>query len=209
MTKSLLGKKVGMTQVFDEDGRTVPVTAILAGPCFILQVKTREQDGYDAIQMGFEDTKPSRATKPEAGHATRWASKPKRFVRETPLPEGIHVAPGAEISVDIFDDVESVDVQGVSKGRGFAGVMKRWNFSGLGASHGVKRRHRAPGSIGMCQDPGRVLKGKKMAGRYGAKRSTVRNLKVVEIDKERNLLLVRGSVPGANGGYVIIRSSRY
>jgi len=209
MTRALLGRKVGMTQVFDENGNVVPVTAILAGPCSVLQVKTRDQDGYDAVQLGFEEVKASRVKKPQAGHAKRWQSSPKRFVREVPVPDGVESKPGDTLLVDVFEGVESVDIQGISKGRGFAGVIKRWGFHGLGQTHGVKRRHRHGGSIGMCQDPGRVLKGKKMPGHYGAKRRTVRNLIVVKISKEKNLLLVKGSVPGANGGYLFIRSSKY
>ena len=209
MTKALLGRKIGMTQVFDEDGTVIPVTAVQAGPCTVLQVKTTENDGYDAIQLGFMDAKPSRVTKPEQGHAKKWNAKPKRLVRETPVPDGIDVSPGDSLSVEIFEGIDSVDIQGVSKGRGFSGVIKRWGFSGQRATHGVKRVHRHGGSIGMTQDPGRVLKGKKMPGQYGNKKITVRNLKVIQIDSEKNLLLVKGSVPGANGGFLYIRSSRY
>jgi len=209
MTKALLGKKIGMTQVFEGDGTAIPVTAVQAGPCTVLQVKTAENDGYDAIQIGFEEAKPSRVTKPQAGHAKKWNARPMRIVRETPPPDGIDVSPGDSLSVKIFEGIESVDIQGVSKGRGFTGVMKRWGFSGQRASHGVKRVHRAPGSIGMTQDPGRVLKGKKMPGQHGNKKVTVRNLKIVKIDSEKNLLLVKGSVPGANGGFLYIRSSKY
>jgi len=209
MSKALLGKKIGMTQVFDEKGNVVPVTAILAGPCSVLQVKTKEHDGYDALQLGFGEAKAARAGKAKVGHAKKSNSTPKRFVREVPPFDGVASQPGDTVSVDIFEGVKWVDVSGVTKGRGFAGVMKRWHFHGLPDSHGVKRHHRAPGSIGMHQNPGRVLKGKKMAGHFGNKRRTVRHLTVVQINKEKNLLLVRGSVPGANGGYLFIRSSKY
>jgi len=207
MRIGLLGRKIGMTQIFKPDGTAVPVTVIEAGPCTVLQVRTKERDGYQAVQLGFLD-KPRRvATRPERGHVAKVGAEPKRFIREIRQDEPVPYKEGEQLTVELFRNVEAVDVTGTSKGRGTAGVMKRHGFHGLPASHGVKRKHRSPGSIGMCTDPGRVLKGTRMAGHMGAARCTVRNLKVVDIDPKKNLLLVRGAVPGPNGGFLIIRET--
>jgi large subunit ribosomal protein L3 len=208
MIVGLLGQKVGMTQIFREDGTAVPVTVLRVGPCTVLQVRTPERDGYAALQLGF-DPKPRRlATQPERGHVRKVNAEPMRWVREIRQDELPPFKGGEVLTVEMFRGISAVDVTGISKGRGTAGVMKRWGFSGLPASHGVKRKHRSPGSNGPATDPGRVLKNKKMAGHMGAARVTVKNLKVVEIIPEHNILLVKGAVPGPAGGYVIVRQSK-
>jgi len=204
----LLGKKIGMTQVFADDGTLVPVTVIQAGPCQVMQVKTRDRDGYDAVQFGFEDRKRKRATKPESGHARAANTEPKRFIREVPILGEDRPKLGQTVTVEIFKDVETVDVIGTSKGKGFQGAMKRHGFHGQPASHGASKIHRAPGSIGGATDPARVFKGTRMAGHMGNRRCTVKNLKVVSVDPERHVLLVRGAVPGPNGGYLIVRPAK-
>ncbi len=207
MIVGLLGKKIGMTQIFEEDGTAVPVTVLRVGPCVVLNVRTQERDGYWAIQLGFEDKPRTKATRPERGVASKANTEPKRFIREIRQRGPVDVQQGDVLTVELFKDIPAVDVIGTSKGRGTAGVMRRWGFGGLPASHGVKRKHRSPGSIGATTDPGRVLKGKKMAGRMGNQRVTIRNLKVVRVMPEQDLLLVKGGVPGPNGGYVIVRQS--
>ncbi|MGE0536390.1 MAG: 50S ribosomal protein L3 [Pirellulales bacterium] len=225
MAISLLGRKVGMTQLFDESGQVVPVTVLAAGPCHVLQVRTQDRDGYEAMQLGFADKPRRLASRSQRGQVAKLDSKrskrraaagvellakadcePQRFVREVPLASD-DVQVGQQLKVDVFAEVPAVDVIGTSKGRGTAGVMKRHNYSGQRASHGVKKVHRHPGSIGQSQFPGHVPKGRRMAGRLGNARSTMRNIRVVKVDAENNLLLVRGAVPGPNGGYVIIRAS--
>jgi len=221
----LLGRKVGMTQIYNSAGDAIPVTVIQAGPCHVLQLKTKERDGYEAVQVGFLDKPRRLASRAERGHVAKLDSKrqrnrgtagiaalskadcePKRYIREFRIPvEGYQV--GQEVKVDVFDSVASVDVTAISKGRGTAGVMKRHNFAGQRATHGVKKVHRHPGSIGMNTDPHHVFKGRRMAGQMGAERVTTRNIKVVRLDKENNLILVNGAVPGPNGGYVIIRET--
>lgn len=208
MIRGMLGKKLGMTQVYDQKGVARGVTVLAVGPCTVLQVKKVEGDGYEAVQLGFEDKRRSLAKKPESGHVKKAGAEPKRFIREVPVDAGEAVDMGSEVGLDVLEGVARVDVTGVMKGRGFTGGMKRWGFHGLSASHGTKRRHRAPGSIGASASPSRVIKGMRMAGHMGACRRTVLNLMVVEVDKEKNLLVVNGAVPGANGGYVIIRPSR-
>jgi len=205
MIAGLLGKKLGMTQVFRDDGRVVPVTVIQAGPCHVMQVRTRDRDGYEAVQLGFEDKKRKSATKPEQGHARRARTEPKRFVREVPVSDPASVQPGHTVTVDILAGVRRVSVTGITKGKGFQGGMKRHGFHGHPDSHGASKDHRAPGSIGSNTDPGRTLKGKRMAGHMGQVRKTIHNLEVVNVDASRNLLMVRGAVPGSNGGYLIIR----
>jgi large subunit ribosomal protein L3 len=210
----LLGKKVGMTRVYDESGRLIPVTVIQAGPCVITQVKSGEADGYDAIQMGFEDKKPSRRTQAETGHAHKADTTPKKFVREWRLP----AAPkqeyklGDALTVSIFAGAKLVDVVGTSKGKGFAGPMKRYGFKGFPASHGTERKHRAPGSIcahatnsGMG---GGLKRGKRMGGHMGDDRVTTKNHVLVAIDQEKNLLVVKGTVPGPSGGYCIVKTAK-
>jgi large subunit ribosomal protein L3 len=234
MPVGLLGRKVGMTQVYDEAGDLVPVTVIEAGPCVVLQLRTVERDGYEAVQLGYDDKKrpvggqrsrSSQARRSERGHVAALSSKrskaraeagveaiekagsePKRFVREFRVDgEGVDLEVGQTLTVDLFGEISHVDVVGTSKGRGFAGVMKRHNFSGQRATHGVKRVHRHGGSIGMSADPARVLKGTRMPGQFGNARSTVRHLQVVRVDAETNTLLVKGAVPGHQGGYLMIR----
>ena len=208
MAPAILGKKLGMTQVFDSDGRNIPVTIIEAGPCQVLQVKSQESDGYCSVQLGFDPAKKSRITRPQAGHVKKANAKAMRFVREFRVEDGETPEAGATVSVNVLDGVELVDVTGTTKGKGFQGVMKRWHFGGQPASHGTERKHRSPGSIGSGALPDKaVLPGKKMAGHMGHVRRTVQRMAVVRIDAERNLLLVKGSVPGPNGGYLMIRRS--
>ena len=221
MTPSILGRKVGMTQIYLEDGRAVPVTVIQAGPCHVLQVRSQERDGYEAVQLGFEDKPRRLASRAERGHVAALESKrskersasgvelvekagcePQRFIREFRGSSDLQV--GATVTVDQFSEVGRVDVAGTSKGRGFSGVMKRHNFSGQRATHGVKKVHRHAGGTGCSASPSRVFKGRKMAGQYGNNRSTSRNLELVRVDSENNLLLVRGAVPGPNGGFVSV-----
>lgn len=208
--KGILGKKVGMTQVFDDRGEVIPVTVIEAGPCFVAQIKTVERDGYTAIQMGFEDIKPKRLTQPQLKHLQKSNLPALRHLREFRMaPEELAgLAEGQKITVDIFEAGEYVDITGMSKGRGFAGVVKRHGFSGGPKTHGQSDRHRTPGSIGACYTPGRVFKGKRMPGHLGNERVTVQNLQVVMVDPERNLLAVRGAIPGANNGLVVVRQAR-
>jgi len=213
MIPALLGKKIGMTQVYDEKGNLLPVTVVQAGPCDVLQVKTVEADGYNAVQIGFDDCKPHRAAKPQIGQAAKAGVKPKKVVREVrlpQLPEGIK--PGQKVTVEEFEQVKFVDVIGTSKGKGFAGVMKRHNFAGQSASHGTERKHRSAGSLSAHATnrgfSGKLKKGKRMSGHMGAARSTTRNHRLVRVDKENNLLLIKGAVPGSNDGYVVVRVSK-
>ena len=212
MLSALLGKKIGMTQVYDEAGAVHPVTVVQAGPCSVLQVKTAQTDGYDAVQIGFQDVKAARATKPLIGHAAKANTAPKRFVRECRLAAPTDLAVGATLTVEVFEGVVQVDVIGTTKGKGFAGVMKRHHFSGQPASHGTERKHRSPGSISAHATNrgwgGDIKKGKRMAGHMGHVRCTSRNHKLIGIDKANHLLLIQGSVPGANGGFVLIRASK-
>ena len=225
MVKGILGRKVGMTQLYDESGAVVPVTVIQAGPCHVLQIRTLERDGYEAIQLGYLDKPRRLASRSERGHVARLNSKrakaranagielveksgcePKRHVREIRgSVDGYEL--GQEIGVDVLADVAAVDVVGTSKGRGYAGVMKRHNFAGQRASHGVKKVHRHAGGTGCSAWPSRTIKGRKMSGQYGNARSTVRNLKVVKVDAESGLLVVRGAIPGPNGGCVFVRET--
>lgn len=203
MTTGILGKKLGMTQVFDAEGKMIPVTVIEAGPCTVIQKKTVQTDGYEAIQIGFQAKKAQRVNKPEMGHFRKAGKGAFSVLQEVETPDpGIEV--GAEIKVDIFKEGDFVDVCGQSKGRGFQGVMKRWNFRGGRATHG-SMFHRAPGSIGASAYPSRVIKNMKMAGHYGNEKTTTLNLKVIGVQPEKNLLLVRGSVPGSKNGMVFVR----
>lgn len=210
----LLGRKVGMTRVYDDKGSLIPVTVIQAGPCTIMQVKTAETDGYNAIQMGFEDAKPSRRTRAGVGHARKAKASPKKFVREWRLPEAAQppYKLGDAVTVAIFADTRMVDVVGTSKGKGFAGPMKRHGFKGFPASHGTERKHRAPGSIASravnAGMGGGVKKGKRMGGHMGHERVTSKNHALVAIDEERNLLVVKGNVPGPAGGYCIVKTAK-
>jgi large subunit ribosomal protein L3 len=204
--KGLLGEKLGMTQIFD-DTRAIPVTVIKAGPCFVTQVKTRDQDGYEAVQLSFAEPRDGGVSKPMQGHFDKQGGTPGRYVVEMRTDDASGYEPGQELKVDMFEAGEMTDIVGVSKGRGFAGPMKRHGFGGLGASHGTERKHRSPGAIGACATPSRVFKGMRMAGHMGNERVTVLNLEVVRADAERNLLLVKGAVPGPRGGLVMIRSA--
>ncbi len=206
--KAILGKKVGMTQIFNEHGDAIPVTVIEAGPCYVTQVRTVENDGYSAVQLGFEETKPQRLTKGEKGHLARNDLPPLRYLREFRVREDELPEEGQRVLVDVFEVGDFVDVVGRSKGRGFAGVMKRHGFGGGPQTHGQSDRQRAPGSIGSTTTPGRVWKGQRMAGRMGNARVTAQNLRVEMVDAERNLLAVRGSVPGAKGGLVMVKQAR-
>lgn len=203
--KTILGKKLGMSQLFDETGNWIPVTLIEAGPCTVLQVKNEETDGYDALQVGFDEGV-KEPGKPRAGLFEKVNATPKRVVREIPVFEGQELEEGQDFDLSLFEGVEMVDVQGVSKGKGFAGTVKRWNHHIGPKGHGSKSK-RAIGSTGMMQDPGRVIKGKKMPGQLGNVKVKVRNLKVVSTDTEQNLLVVQGAVPGATGAYLTVEES--
>ena len=203
MTAALLGYKLGMTRFFTEDGKNVPVTVIEAGPCMVTQIKTGETDGYDAVQIGFGSVKPRRSTMPGIGHDHKAGSAPLRCHREYRCSDG-DVELGDRIDVSRFEGVPFVDVIGTSKGKGFAGVVRRWNFRGGPKTHGQSDRHRSPGSIGAGSSPGRVWPGTRMGGHYGVDRITVKGLRVVAADVEKNVVLVRGSVPGAKNGIVRI-----
>lgn len=203
MIRGLLGKKLGMTQVFSDTGEAVPVTVIEAGPCVITQVKTKATDGYDAVQLGFGLAK--RLTKPERGHLGKLPAL--RYLRELRVDQAEGYQLGGKVDVSVFKPGELVDVTGLSKGKGFAGVVKRHHFAGGPRTHGQSDRHRAPGAISSGTTPGRIPKGKRMAGRMGAERVTVQNLQVVQADLERNLLLVKGTVPGGTNGLVLIRAA--
>jgi large subunit ribosomal protein L3 len=206
--EGLLGRKVGMTQVFSNDGRVVPVTVIEAGPCYVTQIRTVEHDGYQAVQLGFGETKPKRLSKAEQGHLQRAKVPSLRHLREVRASDVSDVALGQRVDASVFQAGELVDVVGTSKGKGFAGVVKRHHFRGGPRTHGQSDRERAPGSSGSTTTPGRVLKGTKKAGQMGNARVTVQSLEVVESDGERNLLLVKGAVPGARHGLLLIRRAR-
>ena len=208
MQVGLLGRKVGMTQIFEENGTAVPITVVECGPCTVLQIRTLERDGYHAVQLGFDDKKRKNATQADRGHAKKANADPKRFIREIRQEAAVEgVAEGATLAVNLFEAIKNVDVTGTSKGRGFSGVVKRHGFKGLRASHGVKRMHRHPGSSGPSADPARTRKGIRKPGQHGNTRVTVRNLKVVRVDHENNLILLRGAVPGPNGGYLTVRQT--
>jgi len=205
--KGLLGTKLGMTQLWDENNRVIPVTVIQAGPCVVTQVRTPEANGYSAVQLGFGAIKAKQVTKPDAGHFAKADVTPRNHLVELRTNDASEYTLGQELTAEVLEAAEVVDVTGVSKGKGTAGVMKRHGFHGLRASHGVHRKHRSPGSIGGCATPGRVFKGLKMAGRMGHERVTVQNLTVHSIDAERGLILVKGAIPGNKGGLVVLRSA--
>ena len=206
--KGLLGKKLGMTQIFDDRGEVIPVTIIEAGPCYITQKKTLEHDGYTAVQLGFEETKPARVNKPERGHLAKNQLPSLRYLREFRVEDHSDLSEGQKLDASVFEVGDLVDVIGVSKGKGFAGVVKRHHFSGGPRTHGQSDRLRAPGAIGAGSTPGRIIKGLRMAGRMGDDRVTVQNLEIALVDPERNLLAVKGAVPGARDGLLIIRLAR-
>ena len=205
--KGLLCEKLGMTQVWDENNRIVPVTVIKAGPCVVTQVRTPERDGYSAVQIAFGAVRPRKVTKPVAGHFEKAGVTPRRHLAELRTDDASEYTPGQELTVETFQPGQVVDVVGTSKGKGFAGVMKRHGFGGLRASHGVQRKHRSPGSIGGCATPGRVFKGVRMAGRMGGVRVTTQNLTVHAVDPDKGLLLIKGAVPGPRGGLVLVKTA--
>ena len=206
--KAIIGEKLGMTQVFDDESRAIPVTVIKAGPCPVVQIKTEETDGYNAIQIAYRELPENRVTKPMAGHFGSAGVAPHKHLVEVRVDDPSIYTLGQTISIaDVLAKGEKADIAGMTKGKGFQGVMKRHNFKGQGASHGAHRVHRAPGSIGACATPSRVFKGMKMAGRMGGERQTTLNLEVIEVDAERNLLLVRGAVPGTKGAIVVVREA--
>ena len=205
--KGLLGTKLGMTQTWDDNNVVVPVTVIQAGPCVVTQVRSPEKDGYSAVQLGFGAIKPTKVTKPAAGHFAKAGVTPRRHVVEIRTADAASYTVGQEISPEIFTVGEEIDVTGTSKGKGFAGTMKRHGFAGVSSSHGAHRNHRKPGSIGACATPGRVFKGTRMAGRMGHDTVTVQNVTVHAVDVEKGLILVKGAVPGPKGGLVILRAA--
>ncbi|HEX5671138.1 MAG TPA: 50S ribosomal protein L3 [Acidimicrobiia bacterium] len=205
---AILGEKLGMTQIFDDQARAIPVTVIKAGPCQIVQIKSPDVDGYSAVQLAFGEIKPARVTQPVKGHFEKAGVAPTRHLVEVRVDDTASYRVGQEINIaDVFAKGVLADVTGISKGKGFQGVMKRHNFAGQGAAHGNHKKHRAPGSIGACATPSRVFKGTRMAGRMGGDKVTTLNLKVVEINSEHNLLLLMGAVPGPNGSLVLIREA--
>ena len=207
MQKGIVGKKLGMTQLFDANGNVVPVTVIEAGPCVISQKKTTENDGYEAVQIGYGDLKASKVNKPQKGHFQKGDVAPKKVLREFRFEDTSAMNVGDIIKADVFAEGDTVDVRGTSKGKGYAGTIKRWNFGRLNETHGTGPVHRHGGSLGACSTPSRVFKGKKMAGHLGNERVTVQNLSVVKVDAEKNLIAVKGAVPGPKGGIVVLFDS--
>ncbi|ABK61270.1 MULTISPECIES: 50S ribosomal protein L3 [Clostridium] len=206
MKKAIIGRKIGMTQIFDENGKVIPVTVVEAGPCAVLQKKTEEKDGYNAIQVGFEDIREKLANKPKKGHFAKAGVSLKRIVREFRLENIDEYEVGTEIKADVFAAGDKVDVTGVSKGKGFQGTIKRWNFHRGPMAHGSKY-HRAVGSMGAASDPSRTFKNKKMPGHMGNKKSTILNIEVVKVMADKNVLLIKGGIPGPNKGYVVIKDT--
>jgi large subunit ribosomal protein L3 len=205
--KGILGAKLGMTQIWDEYNRVVPVTVVQAGPCVVTQVRTADKDGYAAVQLGYGQIDPRKVNKPRSGHFTKAGVTPRRHLVEIRTSDASEYELGVEVTVESFAPGQPVDVTGRTKGKGFAGVMPRHGFHGLKASHGVERKHRSPGSIGACATPGRVFKGVRMAGRMGGVRFTTQNLTVVDVDPENNIILVKGAVPGPKGAVVLVRTA--
>ncbi|WP_027019807.1 50S ribosomal protein L3 [Corynebacterium sputi] len=205
--KGILGTKLGMTQVFDEENRVIPVTVVEAGPCVVTQVRTKDNDGYDAVQIAYGEIDPRKVNQPEAGHFKKAEVTPRRYVAEIRTADASSYEVGQTVGVDSFGDIEFVDVTGTSKGKGFAGAMKRHGFSGQGASHGNQAAHRRVGGIGACATPARVFKGKRMAGRMGNDRVTTQNLKIQKIDADSNLILIKGAVPGVRGGLLVVKTA--
>ena len=205
--KGILGEKLGMTQVWDENNRVVPVTVVKAGPCVVTQVKTPEQDGYSSVQIAFGAIDPRKVNKPAQGHFAKAGVTPRRHLVELRTSDASEYTLGQELGVDTFEAGQVVDVVGTTKGKGYAGVMKRHGFAGVSASHGAHRNHRKPGSIGACATPGRVFKGVRMAGRMGVARQSTQNLEIHSVDAENGLLLIKGAIPGPKGGLVLVRTS--
>ena len=207
MKKGIIGKKIGMTQIFDEVGNVIPVTVVEAGPCAVTQVKTKQTDGYDAVQLGFEDAKEKHVTKPMAGHFKKAGTNPKKHLKEFRLDDNSAYSVGDTVGADIFAQGEKVDVTGITKGHGYTGAVKRWNNHILRMTHGTGPIHRQVGSMGSTSTPSRVFKNKKMAGQYGNEKVTVLNLEVAKIDAEKNIIAIKGAIPGARGGIVFIRNT--
>ena len=207
MKKGIIGKKIGMTQIFDEIGNVIPVTVIEAGPCVVAQVKTVENDGYSSVQLGFEDVAEKKLTKAENGHFAKAGVATKKHLKEFRLDDAESMKVGDIVSADVFEKGDRVDVTGITKGRGYTGVIKRWNAHKLRMTHGVGPVHRQPGSMGANSTPSRIYKNKKMAGQYGNEQVTIQNLDVVKVDAEKNLIAVKGAVPGSRGGIVFIRNT--
>ena len=205
--KGILGTKLGMTQVFDDTGQVTPVTVVKAGPCVVTAVRTPDRDGYSAVQLGFGEIDPRKVTKPVAGLFSGAGVTPRRYLAEVRTDDASEYQVGQEVTAETFEAGQLVDATGTSKGKGTAGVMKRHGFKGLSASHGTQRKHRSPGSIGACATPGRVFKGVRMAGRMGSERTTVQSLTVHAVDGDKNLLLIKGAIPGPRGGLVVVRSA--
>jgi large subunit ribosomal protein L3 len=205
--RGVLGTKLGMTQVFADDGRMVPVTVVEAGPCVVTAVRTPASDGYSAVQLGFGEIDPRKVTKPRAGHFAKAGVTPRRYLVEVRTDDAAEYTLGQEVTAETFAAGDLIDVTATSKGKGFAGVMNRHGFKGMSSSHGTKRKHRAPGSIGGCAYPGRVFKGVRMAGRMGGERTTSPNLTLHSVDADRGLLLIKGAVPGPRGGLVLVRNA--
>lgn len=206
MKKGIIGKKVGMTQIFDEKGKIIPVTVIQAGPCVVAQKKTAEKDGYNAVQLGYEDIKPAKINKPEQGHLTKAGVALKKYMREFKLDDAAEKNVGDIIDVTVFEEGDKIDVTGISKGKGYAGTIKRWGGSRGRETHGGGPVHRHAGSMGANTDPSRIMPGKKMAGQLGNEQVTVQNLDVVKVDIENHLLVIKGAIPGPKGGLVVIKS---
>ncbi len=207
MKKAILGKKLGMTQIFSADGLVVPVTVVEAGPCFVVQIKNKEKDGYNSVVVGYENKRENLVNKPLLGQFKKANIEPKRFIKEFAFENATDYTVGDEINVSIFEEDDMVDVVGTSKGHGYSGVIKKWNFQRHRMSHGNGPNHRAPGSIGANTFPGKVFKGKKMSGRWGNDRVTIQNLKVIKVDPERNVLLIKGAVPGVKGSLLTIKQA--
>ena len=205
--RTILGKKLGMTQIFDRVGNAIPVTLIQAGPCTVLQVKTKKRDGYNSIQLGFDEKKPKRTNKPQMAHFEKAGTSPKRFIREARVDNPEAFQPGQLITAGVLRNGDLVDVTGISKGKGFAGVMKRHGFAGFSATHGTHESFRGPGSIGAAADPARVFKGKKMPGQMGDETVTVQNLEIIDVREAQNLIAIKGPVPGGKNGYLVISES--
>ena len=205
--KGILGRKLGMTQIFDEENRVIPVTVVEAGPCVVTQIRTEETDGYSAIQIAYGEIDPRKTKKPQAGHYKKAGQNPRRHVAEIRMDDTSAYGLGQEVTVNIFDGDTFVDVAGTTKGKGYAGAMKRHGFAGQGAAHGNQAAHRRVGSIGGCATPGRVFKGTRMAGRMGGNRVTTQNLKIQRIDGDSNLLLIKGAIPGAKGSLVTVKTA--
>jgi len=206
MQKAILAKKLGMTQIFDETGKVIPVTVIEAGPNAVVQKKTVENDGYDAVQVGFVDLKEKKTNKPTKGHFAKAGVTPKKFIKEFRLDDVSNLNVGDEIKADIFEAGEKVDVAGITKGKGFAGTIKRWGQHRGPMTHG-SGYHRGPGSMGMCSDPGRVFKGKRLPGHMGVEKVTIQNLAVVKVDADKNIILIKGGLPGPKGGLLIVKNT--